>query len=47
MLLAGYPPFHDRDQKKMFRAIKGGHFKFHDKYWSEVSAEAKVKRGYV
>eukprot|EP00903_Cladosiphon_okamuranus_P020574 g18885.t1 len=41
VLLAGYPPFYDRDQKRMFRAIRGGHFKFHDKYWKEVSAEAK------
>lgn len=43
VLLAGYAPFHDRDQRKMFRAIKGGHFEFHDKYWNEVSGEAKVR----
>ncbi|CAM9811788.1 unnamed protein product [Scytosiphon promiscuus] len=41
LLLAGYPPFEDRDQRKMFRAIKMGHFRFHDKYWSEVSEGAK------
>lgn len=42
VLLAGYPPFHDRDQNRMFRAIKKARFKFHDEYWGEVSAEAKV-----
>ncbi|CAM9621592.1 unnamed protein product, partial [Hapterophycus canaliculatus] len=41
LLLSGYPPFHDSDQRRMFRAIKMGHFRFHEKYWSEVSDDAK------
>ena len=45
VLLAGYPPFHDKDQNRMFRTIKKGRFEFHNQFWGEVSAEAKVRRG--
>ncbi|CAN0478249.1 unnamed protein product [Laminaria digitata] len=41
-LLGGYPPFHDENQTRLFRRIKAGSFKFHDEYWSNTSAEAKV-----
>ncbi|CAM9234655.1 unnamed protein product [Ectocarpus fasciculatus] len=41
VLLAGKPPFYDRDQKKMFRAIKSGNYNFDDEFWQEVSDDAK------
>lgn len=40
VLLAGYPPFYDEDQKKLFKKIKEGKYYFHDDYWSAVSPEA-------
>lgn len=40
VLLAGYPPFYDEDQKKLFRKIKEGRYSFHEEYWGEVSPEA-------
>ena len=40
VLLAGYPPFYDEDQKKLFRKIKEGRYYFHDEYWGNVSKEA-------
>ncbi|OQR99104.1 calcium/calmodulin-dependent protein kinase [Achlya hypogyna] len=41
ILLCGYPPFHDENQKRLFNAIKVGSFKFESPYWDAVSAEAK------
>ncbi|KDO32715.1 CAMK/CAMK1 protein kinase [Saprolegnia parasitica CBS 223.65] len=41
ILLCGYPPFHDENQKRLFNAIKIGSFKFESPYWDAVSAEAK------
>ncbi|OQR93750.1 calcium/calmodulin-dependent protein kinase [Thraustotheca clavata] len=41
ILLCGYPPFHDENQKRLFNAIKIGAFKFESPYWDSVSAEAK------
>lgn len=41
ILLGGYPPFHDDNQKALFKKIKSGEFEFHDEYWDCVSAEAK------
>ncbi|KAJ1422887.1 kinase-like domain-containing protein, partial [Ochromonadaceae sp. CCMP2298] len=41
ILLGGYPPFHDDDQKELFRKIKAGVFEFHAEYWDPVSPEAK------
>jgi serine/threonine protein kinase len=29
VLLAGYPPFYDEDQKKLFKKIKEGKYHFH------------------
>lgn len=40
VLLAGYPPFYDEDQKKLFRKIKEGRYHFHEEYWGETSPEA-------
>lgn len=41
ILLCGYPPFHDDDQKKLFKKIKAGQYHFHEDYWKEVSLSAK------
>jgi calcium/calmodulin-dependent protein kinase I len=41
ILLGGYPPFHDDNQKALFRKIKKGDFEFHEEYWGAVSQEAK------
>lgn len=40
VLLAGYPPFYDDDQKKLFKKIKEGRYYFHEDYWSNVSEDA-------
>jgi len=40
VLLAGYPPFYDEDQKRLFKKIKEGRYYFHEDYWGNVSAEA-------
>jgi len=40
VLLAGYPPFYDEDQKKLFKKIKEARYYFHEDYWSHISAEA-------
>ncbi|ETW06233.1 CAMK/CAMK1 protein kinase, variant 1 [Aphanomyces invadans] len=41
ILLCGYPPFHDENQKRLFTAIKLGQYKFDSPYWDDVSADAK------
>jgi calcium/calmodulin-dependent protein kinase I len=41
ILVAGYPPFYDDNQKKLFAKIKKGRFEFHEEYWGGVSEEAK------
>mmetsp|Transcript_1485 Transcript_1485/g.2443 ORF Transcript_1485/g.2443 Transcript_1485/m.2443 type:complete len:292 (-) Transcript_1485:308-1183(-) len=40
VLLAGYPPFYDEDQKRLFKKIKEGRYHFHEDYWGNTSAEA-------
>mmetsp|Transcript_22316 Transcript_22316/g.21560 ORF Transcript_22316/g.21560 Transcript_22316/m.21560 type:complete len:478 (+) Transcript_22316:302-1735(+) len=40
VLLAGYPPFYDEDQKKLFKKIKEGKYHFHQDYWSATSPDA-------
>jgi serine/threonine protein kinase len=40
VLLAGYPPFYDEDQKKLFKKIKEGKYHFHEDYWGNTSPEA-------
>ena len=44
ILLGGYPPFHDENQRRLFRKIKAGDFTFHDEYWRSTSSDAKVLR---
>jgi len=41
ILLGGYPPFIENDQRKLFRKIRKGDYEFHDEYWNPVSTEAK------
>jgi serine/threonine protein kinase len=41
ILLGGYPPFHDDNQRALFRKIVNGEYEFHPDYWSTVSDEAK------
>lgn len=41
ILLGGYPPFHDDDQKRLFKKIRAGVYEFHEEYWSGVSVDAK------
>ena len=40
VLLAGYPPFYDEDQKRLFKKIKEGRYHFHEDYWGNTSPEA-------
>ena len=40
VLLAGYPPFYDEDQKRLFRKIKEGKYHFHEDYWGNISPAA-------
>lgn len=40
VLLAGYPPFYDEDQKRLFKKIKEGRYYFHEDYWGKTSPEA-------
>ena len=41
ILLGGYPPFVDDNQRKLFRKIRRGKYEFHADYWSTVSSDAK------
>jgi serine/threonine protein kinase len=41
ILLGGYPPFIEQNQRELFRKIRKADYKFHDEYWSQVSTEAK------
>lgn len=41
ILLGGYPPFIEQNQRDLFRKIRTGQYKFHDEYWSQVSEGAK------
>ena len=41
MLIGGYPPFQDESHRGLFRKIRAADFTFHDKYWSNVSLDAK------
>lgn len=40
VLLVGYPPFYDEDQKKLFKKIKEAKYYFHEDYWSGISPNA-------
>ena len=41
ILLGGYPPFIEQNQRELFRKIRKGQYEFHDEYWGQVSDEAK------
>lgn len=40
VLLVGYPPFYDDDQRKLFKKIKEARYYFHEDYWSGISEDA-------
>lgn len=41
ILLGGYPPFADKNQRDLFRKIRKGQYEFQPDYWNQVSEEAK------
>lgn len=41
ILLGGYPPFIEQNQRELFRKIRRAQYSFHPEYWSQVSPEAK------
>jgi len=41
ILLGGYPPFIEQNQRELFRKIRKGHYEFHEEYWGSVSDDAK------
>ena len=41
ILLGGYPPFIENNQRLLFRKIRKGDYEFHDEYWGTVSDDAK------
>jgi len=41
ILLGGYPPFIESNQRTLFRKIRKGQYEFHDEYWGQVSEDAK------
>mmetsp|Transcript_17337 Transcript_17337/g.22537 ORF Transcript_17337/g.22537 Transcript_17337/m.22537 type:complete len:358 (-) Transcript_17337:550-1623(-) len=41
ILLGGYPPFIEQNQRDLFRKIRKGQYEFHEEYWGQVSPEAK------
>jgi len=41
ILLGGYPPFIEENQRDLFRKIRKGQYEFHEEYWGGVSDEAK------
>lgn len=42
ILLCGYAPFYDEDQRRLFDKIRRGAFCFDEDAWGEVSGEAKA-----
>jgi len=41
ILLGGYPPFIESNQRTLFRKIRKGQYEFHEEYWGQVSEDAK------
>jgi len=41
ILLGGYPPFIEQNQRDLFRKIRKGQYEFHEEYWGQVSSDAK------
>jgi len=42
ILLGGYPPFIEQNQRDLFRKIRKGQYEFHEEYWGQVTNEAKA-----
>ena len=42
ILLAGYPPFWDEEQAKLYEQIKNADYEFPSPEWDSVTKEAKV-----
>jgi serine/threonine protein kinase len=40
ILLGGYPPFIENNQRELFRKIRKGEYEFHEEYWGTVSEGA-------
>jgi serine/threonine protein kinase len=41
IILGGYPPFIEQNQRELFRKIRRGQYEFHEEYWGSVSPDAK------
>lgn len=41
ILLGGYPPFIEQNQRELFKKIKKGQYEFHPEYWGGISAGGK------
>lgn len=41
ILLSGYAPFYDEDQRRLFEKIKKGQYCFDEDAWGDISPEAK------
>ncbi len=41
ILLGGYPPFIEQNQRELFRKIRKGQYEFHEEYWGQVTNDAK------
>merc|ERR1712226_491950 len=42
ILLGGYRPFRGDDEEEVERKIRYGEYKFHKRYWKEISEDAKI-----
>ena len=42
ILLAGYPPFFDEDQRRLFRKIQDCKYHFHESYWKHIRNYKKI-----
>jgi len=41
ILLGGYPPFIEKNQRVLFRRIRNADYQFHEEYWGTISSDAK------
>jgi len=41
ILLCGYPPFPNQDLLRLVKHVTRGKYVFHEKYWGNISNEAK------
>jgi len=41
ILLGGYPPFSDDDQRELFKKIKRGQYECQSRFWTQVSKQGK------